>query len=93
MATIKSAARSVAAEARAPAAEVSYTNPTPAQKIRALLTRLDLSQRAAAKELDVDERTMRYWCSDDSVGRPSAPRMAILALERLAQLRVEAGGT
>ena len=44
--------------------------------IRALLKEARLSQRAAAKYLDVDERTMRGWCSED--GKPPAPVLRAL---------------
>ncbi len=43
----------------------------------------DLSQRAAARELEVDEREMRYWCA----GKERPPRMVMLALERLVELQ------
>lgn len=69
-------------EARA-APDVVYSQPTDAQRLRDLLLKAGLSQRGAARELEVDERTMRYWCAGD--GKP--PRMAILALERLVDLR------
>ena len=39
--------------------------------IRALLKEARLSQRAAANYMNVDERTMRGWCSKD--GNPPAP--------------------
>jgi transcriptional regulator with XRE-family HTH domain len=45
--------------------------------VRDLLARAGLSQRQGARELGVDERTMRYWCAGDH----DPPRMAILALE------------
>jgi DNA-binding transcriptional regulator YiaG len=56
--------------------------PTTAQHVRDLLLQANLSQRAAARELRVDDRTMRYWCT----GRRVPPRMALLALERLVDL-------
>jgi DNA-binding transcriptional regulator YiaG len=59
-----------------------HSQPDDAQRIRDLLLRANLSQRAGARELGVDERTMRYWCAGET--RP--PRMAFLALERLADL-------
>jgi hypothetical protein len=33
-------------------------------KLRALLAEAGLSQRAAARELEIDDRTMRHWCAD-----------------------------
>lgn len=59
-----------------------YSEPTPAQHLRDLLLRANLSQRAAARELGVDERTMRYWAA----GQTTPPRMAFLALERLIDI-------
>ena len=47
-----------------------------AQGLRELLERADLSQRAAARLLDVDERTVRYWCA----GRVRAPSWVFRAL-------------
>ena len=63
----------------------------PSRRIRDLIAQLGLSQRAAAQELGVDSRTMRYWCADDD--KLQAPRMAVLALERLVDLKIrfEAG--
>lgn len=60
-----------------------YSEPNPAQRLRDLLLRADLSQRAGARELGVDERTVRYWCA----GQTTPPRMAFLALERLIDMR------
>lgn len=54
-----------------------------AQHIRDLLLRAGLSQRQGARELGVDERLMRYWCTGDI----DPPKMAILALERLIDTR------
>jgi DNA-binding transcriptional regulator YiaG len=59
-----------------------YSEPTPAQHLRDLLLRANLSQRAAARELGVDERTMRYWAA----GQTTPPLMAFLALERLIDI-------
>jgi transposase-like protein len=63
--------------------EVSYSNPSPADRARELILRTGLSQRAVARELEVDDRTLRYWCS----GAKPVPRIAILALERLVELK------
>lgn len=46
-------------------------------RLRELLAKGELSQRAAARELGVDERTMRYWCSGDY----DPPAMAFRALD------------
>ena len=59
-----------------------YSEPSPAQHLRDLLLRANLSQRVAARELGVDERTMRYWAA----GQTIPPRMAFLALERLIDI-------
>jgi hypothetical protein len=55
--------------------------PTQANQLRALLAKLYLSQRGAAKLLDIDERTMRRYCAGDRV-----PRVVFLALERLMDM-------
>lgn len=65
--------------------EVSYSDPSPADRIRELINRTGLSQRGVARELEVDDRTLRYWCS----GEKPIPKMAFLALERLVQLQRE----
>lgn len=70
---------------RAAPREHPYAHPTRAAQIRELLTQTGLSQRKAAEELEVNVRTFRYWCEDDS-DRGEAPRVVILALERLADL-------
>ena len=64
-------------------AERSYANPTDAHRIRDLLTRACLTQKAAALELGVDVSTVQQWY----VERPKPPRMALLALERLREKR------
>lgn len=46
------------------------------EELRRLLKALDLSQRAAAKELGVSERTMRYWCAGEEF-----PPMVLMALK------------
>ncbi len=50
-----------------------------ADRLREALAEANLSQRAAARSLGVDERTMRYWCA----GKPEPPAMAFMALEHL----------
>lgn len=47
-----------------------------AEELRFLLRAANLSQRAAAKYLTVDERTMRGWCAGD--GKPPAPVLRAL---------------
>jgi len=49
------------------------------EELRALIAQLGWSQREAAEALEVDTRTMRYWCA----ANPPAPLMAILALKHL----------
>ena len=53
---------------------------TPKQ-LRAALARMGLSQRAAARLLDIDERTMRKYVAGDLV----IPEMLVWALHGLAQ--------
>jgi transcriptional regulator with XRE-family HTH domain len=66
--------------------------------LRALLERSGLSQRGAARQLGIAERTMRYYVS----GEQPVPRALMLALESLtgdpayyrrleARIRAEAG--
>ena len=54
--------------------------------LRAILHRLSLTQRGAARLLDVPERTMRYWIANDS-----APRSVVLALIALHHLALYRG--
>jgi transcriptional regulator with XRE-family HTH domain len=56
----------------------SSSNPNAAAELRQLISEAGLSQRAAARELGIDERTMRYWCA----GNPPPPAMALRALNR-----------
>jgi DNA-binding transcriptional regulator YiaG len=44
-------------------------------EFREVLAKMKLSQRAAARWLEVDDRTVRRWCS-----KGGAPRMAEYAL-------------
>jgi predicted DNA-binding protein (UPF0251 family) len=53
-----------------------------AVRVRSLVDALELSQVAAARELDVSDRTMRRYCAGEPV-----PRVVILALERLLELK------
>jgi transcriptional regulator with XRE-family HTH domain len=50
--------------------DLSSLKTSAANELRALLEHANLSQRAAARLLDIDERTMRQWCSGQ--GRPPA---------------------
>jgi hypothetical protein len=52
-----------------------------ADRLRERIKAAGLGQRAAARELGVDDRTMRYWCAGD--GRP--PEMAYRALDPRAR--------
>jgi transcriptional regulator with XRE-family HTH domain len=56
---------------------------TQADQLRDYLARLGLSQRAAAKALGIDDRTMRYWCA----GTREIPSIVFMALEGLTKLR------
>lgn len=54
-----------------------------ADRLRELIGAAGLSQRAAARELGVDERTMRYWCSGDQ----TPPTMAFRGLDPFVRHR------
>lgn len=56
--------------------------------VRDLLERCSLSQRGAARLLMINQRTVRYWCSEDA-SRGEIPRAVQLALEFVAYLRKE----
>ena len=58
-------------------ANLSDKNHTDADELRFLLKAANLTQRSAAKYLNVDERTMRSWCAGD--GKPPAPVLRALA--------------
>lgn len=56
---------------------------THADRLRAVLKRAGLSQRAAARMLEIDERTVRQWCAgqgapSESVYRALSPKVAHL---------------
>lgn len=53
-----------------------FPDPSDADRLRAELERLGLSQRGLARELDLDERTVRRWCAGDS----PVPRVVWLAI-------------
>ena len=58
-------------------ASLSYKNYTDSDELRFLLKLANLSQRSAAKYLNVDERTLRSWCAGD--GEPPALVLRVLA--------------
>jgi transcriptional regulator with XRE-family HTH domain len=62
--------------APSPAREFSPPDSTDADLLRALLKRAGLSQREAARLLNVEERTMRQWCA----GRGMPPASVFRAL-------------
>lgn len=68
--------------------ERSYAEPTQADQVRELLRRANLGQRAAAAELEINERVMRGYCAGEKV-----PRVVMLALERLVDMARHTGGT
>lgn len=51
--------------------------------VRVQLTKLELSQREAARRLGIDERTFRYYCA----GKERVPTAVILALRHLIQIQ------
>lgn len=56
------------------------------EKVRDLIEKGGLSQRAAARELGINDRTMRGYCA----GAPIS-RVVILALERVVDLKLKEG--
>lgn len=70
----------------APAPERSYATPDDATKIRELLAKMGMGQREAARELEISERSMRYYCGGEKV-----PRVVMLALERLVEMQRRIG--
>ena len=54
-----------------------------AETIRKLLEKARLSQREAANEIGVTQRTFRNWCA----GKSEPPRAVMMALELLALKR------
>jgi hypothetical protein len=54
---------------------------TEADWLRSTLEELGMSQREAARRLEVDDRTMRYWCS----GQMPIPKVIKLAIETLSE--------
>jgi DNA-binding transcriptional regulator YiaG len=68
----------------APRASHTYTRECiDTDRLRELISKSGLSQRAAARELGVDERTMRYWCSGDQ----APPAMALRGLDPFVRHR------
>ena len=61
--------------------------PSDADRLLALLNSAGLSQRGAARELGIDERTMRRYVAGDS----PTPRVIFLAVERLRDSRQARG--
>jgi hypothetical protein len=57
--------------------------PSDADAIRRELELLGLSQREAARQLGLDDRSMRYYCS----GKQPVPPLVFLALRQLAEIR------
>jgi DNA-binding transcriptional regulator YiaG len=65
-------------------AHTGYTRDSrDSDRLRELIGNAGLSQRGAARELGVDERTMRYWCSGDQI----PPTMAFRGLDPLVRHR------
>lgn len=63
----------------APAGGAAYDEPTDAARLRELLVQAGLSQRGGAKELEISERMMRYYCA----GEQDVPKVVVMALEYL----------
>lgn len=59
---------------------------THADRLRALLQRAGLSQRAAARMLNVEERLMRQWCAGQGIPPESIYRALSPKLTHLEQL-------
>lgn len=61
--------------------DTAYDPPADEQaaELRKLITEGGYSQRGAAKELQISERAMRYYCS----GEQAVPRVVMLAMEHL----------
>jgi DNA-binding transcriptional regulator YiaG len=67
--------------------ELDYSKPTEAARVRELLAKMGMGQREAARQLEISERTMRYYCGGEKV-----PRVVMLALERLVDLQRQVAG-
>ncbi|HEY2662779.1 MAG TPA: helix-turn-helix transcriptional regulator [Candidatus Binataceae bacterium] len=70
-----------------PARDSSPSDSTAADRLRALLERAGLSQRAAARLLVVEERTMRQWCAGQGQPPPSVFRALNPRLTHTENLR------
>lgn len=71
---------SIERDAPSQARDSFLTNHSDANRLRALIKRAGLSQRGAAKLLNIEERTMRQWCAGEgtppaSVFRALSPRL------------------
>lgn len=53
---------------------------TDADRVRDLLARAGVSQRGAARYLEIDQRTLRRYCAGDA----DVPQVVMMALEHLA---------
>lgn len=65
---------------------MNYANPSEAVVVQRLLLTVGMRPCDAATVLEIDERTMRDYCSGAKV-----PRAVILALERLIDLQRQVG--
>lgn len=70
-----------------PPGELDYSKPTDATRVREMLKKLGLSQAEGARELEISERTMRYYCAAGEL----VPKVVMLALERLVDLQRRVG--
>jgi DNA-binding transcriptional regulator YiaG len=65
-------------------AQIGYTRDSrDSDRLRELIDSAGLSQRGAARELGVNKRTMRYWCSGDQI----PPTMTLRGLDPLVRHR------
>lgn len=65
--------------------DASRHNPRP-EYLRALIEKAELSQRAAAEQIGISERLLRYYLAPESVAeRRIAPYPVQYALEQLAR--------
>lgn len=64
--------------------DASRRDPSP-EYIRALVERAGLTQRAAARQIGVSERMMRYYLASDAADHRDAPYVVQFALESLAK--------
>lgn len=68
-------------------------NPSPAY-LRGLLERAGVSQQAAARQIGISPRTMRYYlCRTDASGYRPAPYPVQYALEMLSIIRAAGSGS